>query len=486
MDRCAKPGLANITDDTCRALAFQMDLDDGSSDGDEFREFAAEARARQRERTTGGAGGGQWRASAGGAGDAGAAEHIDAVVDSDDEVIDALRVTAKTAAKDGEGRFWMCTVHTPNATHAEMQAVFDGWAAMHSAGKEFCVVGQAEIGEGGKYHANVYFEFPTNHKLARLRKEFGAFYFAKRFARSSQQHCIDYVTKEDTRATGDMAASIKIGDFKAPQQGKRTDIASAMDAVRSGLAEGKTATAVLRTLAGGHADVYVKYHQGMERAIALLKPDTVADDTPSFDKLWGWQQRLARRVFDTSASSAWGAGIVAPAPPRDILFVVDQLGNSGKSTMTSYMQGMAPQGAVIELMGDVKDMAYAFSQQIAEIACFDVSRSDTKNWQSYCWLAEALGNGRLMQGKYVSQMITFKRPHVIFFCNALPPNLGELLSVDRIKVWEVKRPTALHMPGAGAGAGGVAPHGELTFADASAVDDYVAKFARPVRAGMNF
>ncbi len=271
------------------------------------------------------------------------------------------------------------------------------------------------------------------------------------------------------------SVAINMQRFKPPAQGKRTDLQSLADFVLEESKKGLRAVDITRGAAKRFGSEFIKYHGGVERLIIAAKPGAYYEEAPTVDKLYVWQRNLADRLL-VDAEAGDGKCVLRPAPSREILFLFDPIGNAGKSTMTSFFSNAIGPENIVELSGEHKDAAYAYSQVLAPVAVYDVARADTSAFKGICKLAEGLSNGRLMIEKYVSQAIVFKRPHIIIICNTLPPNLSELLSVDRVRIWPVCKPKP-------------APNvvdSILSFETAKELDDYIA-IACPVkpRVGMN-
>jgi len=386
-------------------------------------------------------------------------------------------ITADTEAKDGEGKYWCATIHTTPPTKAGLKLVFDKWSEMARRGKVFTVIGQAEFGKDGKYHGQVYFEFPTNHRLARLRKEFGPYYYQKRYAHSSAQNCVDYCTKLESRAEGDDALAIKIGELREPKQGKRSDLDALADFVKDELAKGKTNAQVIKAAASKYGSEYMKYHQGIERLVLQLRPAAVFDEAPAYDDMYAWQRKACDDMF-VDARGAAGTCVLRPAPPRIITFYYGKAGGEGKSALVSAISNLAGGDNLIELSGKACDAGYAFTSNPCSVAVYDMARAATSqsDWTEACKMLEGMSNGRLMNTKYVSQFVTFKRPHLIVNCNTLPRNLSSLLSVDRVRVLVVSKPTPVPS---------VVPD-YLTFKTAEELDSFVESVQPATTGGMNF
>lgn len=191
---------------------------------------------------------------------------------------------------------------------------------------------------------------------------------------------------------------------------------------------------------------------------------------PAYNELYSWQKTFLKTVAVDPTADKWE---MRPSPPRTIHILFDEKGAAGKSTLTSVLCNGFGGGKVIELSGAAKDACHAYTAGLQPFVVYDVARADTKNWAEIAKMAEQLSNGRLMNEKYVSAAITFERPWIFIYCNSLPPNLSDLLSVDRVKIWHVKKP---------------GPIGEVVepmraFGSARELDDYIAEKCPQRRAG---
>lgn len=124
------------------------------------------------------------------------------------------------------------------------------------------------------------------------------------------------------------------------------------------------------------------------------------------------------------------------ADPRKIIFVVDPVGNSGKSWFTEKMLFDRPNTVQILSAGRNEDIAHALDPS-KSIFLFDLPRSAQEHFQYR--VVEQLKNRRVFSPKYNSQMKVLDRvPHVCVFTNEYPDMTK--LSHDRydIIVWNAE------------------------------------------------
>lgn len=118
--------------------------------------------------------------------------------------------------------------------------------------------------------------------------------------------------------------------------------------------------------------------------------------------------------------------------PREIIWVVDQVGNSGKTFLSFYLQDQM--GALRVPNVSSNDFAYAYNYQ--RLVIFDYER-DSKDHINYRIL-ENLKNGSLWSPKYESRSKNFRGINVKVVCFANYPPDYERLSADRWVVFNLE------------------------------------------------
>jgi hypothetical protein len=119
--------------------------------------------------------------------------------------------------------------------------------------------------------------------------------------------------------------------------------------------------------------------------------------------------------------------------PRKIQWIWSQAGETGKSTMATYL-GVKYGATVLELSKN-HDLKHILAKTISSIVIFDLTRTTEDCLKGLYSLAEQLKNGRITSGKYDGTVCYFKKPHVIFFAN-FPPDMSAWSS-DRYLIWEI-------------------------------------------------
>ena len=114
---------------------------------------------------------------------------------------------------------------------------------------------------------------------------------------------------------------------------------------------------------------------------------------------------------------------------REIIFIVDRVGNQGKSWFSRYFCERHDSAQII-VPGKKADMAYVVREDMKTFF-LDCPRSKQGEYIQYDFLEE-LKNGYLFSPKYESRLKEFKTPHVVVFMNESPDM--HKLSRDRYSV----------------------------------------------------
>lgn len=202
---------------------------------------------------------------------------------------------------------------------------------------------------------------------------------------------------------------VEWGEMPATQ-GARTDIAEMYEAVASGKTELEIAEAM--------PDCHAKYFKAAERYRKLLQ---------NKGGIEAIKARMAGAVL-----KQWQREVVDLAlnqGSRQITWVVDLKGNSGKSWLAEWM--IAHHNAFVCDNAKSADIAHAYDAQ--PVVIFDYTRSQAE-YVNYSIL-EALKNGRIFAPKYESSVRHFKAPVVLCFSNWLPDRAA--LSEDRWFIYEL-------------------------------------------------
>lgn len=263
---------------------------------------------------------------------------------------------------------------------------------------EFLVFGR-EIGATGTPHLQGFIIFKDQLRFNRVQELLPGCHLS--VARTVQQ------AAEYCRKDGDFE---EFGTIPVDTSGKRSDIDRFKEAVENG--EVKTFSDALLE----HSSVYAKYPNFVHNYIETKL--TKKRDIPRHE-LRTWQQDL------------W-SDIERQVDVRKIIFIVDVIGNSGKSWFCDYVQELKSNVQIIT-PGKKTDMALAFCTT-TEILFLDAPRSKQSEYIQYDFL-EDIKNGRIFSSKYNSKMKYFPSPHVIVMMNENPDMTK--LSEDRYDVRQV-------------------------------------------------
>lgn len=121
---------------------------------------------------------------------------------------------------------------------------------------------------------------------------------------------------------------------------------------------------------------------------------------------------------------------------RQILFVEDQLGSSGKSLLAQYIRNKHGKEVFYSRGGKGSDIIHAFSKGDYKIAIFDYARN--KQPAYFAWdIFEELKDGCVSSGKYDSDMFWLGHSvKIMVFTNTYLDDFKHLLTFDR---WQIIR-----------------------------------------------
>ena len=265
---------------------------------------------------------------------------------------------------------------------------------------------QLERGENGTVHWQGYAELSVKKTLSALKKWLPTAHFENR--KGSDVQARDYCMKrDDTYLDGPW----EHGTFvpAANTQGQRNDLQAFVDAVDGG--------ATRRELFREHAGVAARHPRYVEAMLQFRQADQ-APKLPPFIPMHGWQEGIMDMLDDPQG-----------AHNRQILWVYDAFGNSGKTYMARYLR--QERNAFYCNGGKGVDICYAYDCE--PIVIFDYVR-DAKEFVNY-GVIEQIKNGILTSSKYESRTKIFATPHVLVFANFAPE--ANKFSEDRVVLVEL-------------------------------------------------
>jgi len=276
-------------------------------------------------------------------------------------------------------RNWCFTLNNPDAEHESSSTP---WLPAPPSSLSYASW-QLERGASDTSHVQGYAEFSAPLRLSAVKAWLPSAHWEGR--KGSRDQARNYTRKEDSRTAGPW----EFGVFSVDRQGERSDLTAAVAALRDG---------GIKRVANECPEAFVKFSRGLrELAAALEEKPTDVDFVPR-----AWQQDVIDRLK-------------VPANDRNIIWVVDPVGNKGKSRLARNL--IIEHGAIL-LEGRLADMCYAYGKE--PIVIFDISRAAAEHSDHLYSMAEKLKNGMFLSTKYESRQVVFKPPHVIFFSNQMP------------------------------------------------------------------
>lgn len=262
---------------------------------------------------------------------------------------------------------------------------------------------QAERGAEGTVHYQGYMELNKPVTVIGVKK-WGDMWNRAHLERrmGTREQARNYCMKEDTRVSG----PYEFGDFASGGKGTRSDLNEVRDAIMNGM----TKEEVLME----YVDVIAKYPRLVDTCIqvsAKNRAQRIIDFEPRV-----WQESLIDRLS-------------ADPHPREIVWVYDGVGNTGKSYLSKYL--VQEHGAFYCNGGKAADICYSYAGE--RIAIFDFVR-DAKDYVNY-GVIEQIKNGMMFSCKYESNMKVFNVPHVIVMANFMPDQAK--MSIDRWNIIQI-------------------------------------------------
>jgi len=294
-------------------------------------------------------------------------------------------------------KHWCFTLN--NYSQQDVDRIVSG-----SSGFDYVVFGK-EVGDSGTPHLQGFVSFPTRVRRSQCVDKIGQAHFTvARNVDNSIQYC-----KKD----GDF---VEIG-VKPAGQGSRSDLENFKTAVASGILDAKK-------LRNDYSEIYAKYPKFCSDFVQDHMPKKIVQMFP----LRPWQQAL----YDN---------LKRPPDARQIFFIVDTVGNSGKTWFGHYYCFLHENAQVL-LPGKKADMAYALNP-LSRVVFVDAPRSKQGEFIQYD-LLEDIKNGYIFCPKYESQLKQMQPCHVIVFMNE-EPDLNKL-SKDRYVIRRVCSSCDMSLP----------------------------------------
>lgn len=287
---------------------------------------------------------------------------------------------------------WCFTLNNP--TDDETRALT---AAAILPAVTYLVFGR-ETGESGTPHLQGFVIFKRSKRIASVKRFFGSTRYHLEVAHGTNKQASDYCKKEGSFE--------EFGILPGPV-GKT----SRFDDLKEWVLE-QPVKPCAREVANAFPSLFLQYGRVMEWIDHIYPVPELGDV-----ELRPHQDALERELD-------------ADANDREIIFVVDNTGGTGKSWFVKYMLRKRPNDVQRLSIGKRDDLAYAIDES-KSVFLFDIPRSQSEYLQYS--ILEQLKDGMIFSTKYQSRSKSLNRnAHVVVFMNEQPDR--NALSQDRYKV----------------------------------------------------
>jgi hypothetical protein len=257
-----------------------------------------------------------------------------------------------------------------------------------------------EVGDSGTPHLQGAVCFTKKQRMAQVKAVLGGDPHLEVVRNINAK--INYCKKEgDWYEFGELQTS----------QGKRSDIEAFKDDIKAGMLS-------LKEIREAHSEVYAKFPRFCLEFIQDHYPKVTVPDHP----LRPWQHNLQTRLD-------------GDADRRKIIFIVDIVGNSGKSWFAHWYAKEKGETVQVMLPGKKADMAYNLQLGL-RVVFLDAPRSKQGEFIQYDFL-EDLKNGFVFSPKYESRIKTYEPLHVVVNMNESPDDTK--LSADRYDIINIRQ-----------------------------------------------
>jgi hypothetical protein len=280
---------------------------------------------------------------------------------------------------------------------------------------------QFEVGENGTPHIQAYIQLSLQMQAGTfadwLESKLGRRPHVES-QRGSSEQCVDYCSKEDTRAPN--TVPVVLGEYRplagsSSRQGQRTDLLEVQRDIHEGME--------LQPLIDKHFEAFAKYDRFLRQYFTDFHQRSAVQTLTSAmsgTSLRTWQTELLSLVN-------------ASPQPRKIHWWWEARGNVGKSFMARYL-ALTCNSVTCQMMKKA-DLLHMLTKTLPMKRCvvFDLTRSCEDGAVSVVYeVLEMLSNGYICSGKYDSQNMWIQPLHLIVFANFEPDR--NAMSEDR---WDV-------------------------------------------------
>lgn len=269
---------------------------------------------------------------------------------------------------------------------------------LHGTNDVVFIVFGKETGDNGTPHLQGFIQFEGRKRFGQVKTILGSnpHLEGSRNVAASITYC-----KKD-------GVFFERGECRVKAGGKRDEMEAFKDEVKSGVFD-------LKVLRENHSTVMARYGLWASKYIQDKRPPVQLESYP----LRRWQAKL-------------NAELNLRPDARKIFFLVDRVGNTGKTWFAHYYCSLH-QGCQVLLPGRKTDMAHALEEGI-RVLFMDAPRSKQGEYLQYDFL-EDVKNGYVFATKYESRVKRLPRVHVVVNMNEMPDMTK--LSADRYAIVEL-------------------------------------------------
>lgn len=294
-------------------------------------------------------------------------------------------------------RFWTLTFNNyDNDTIKQWDSVVESGKA------DYLCYQQESAPTTGTKHLQGYVVLPKKIRLSGVKKLFGSVHALRANGTPSANRT--YCSKEggqNFKEFGQIPAD--------PSRGQRTEFEAFKVAVEEGLS-------CKRKARQEFPELVAKYPRWCYDILADKKDLAVEDH-----ELREWQSDLAKKL-------------AGPPDDRKVIFVVDPVGNTGKTWFAKYYCKHNDDAQFME-PAKKADMSYALQDKL-RVLFINVTRTTESSSLDYLYsFVESVKDGMVFSPKYESRMKYFDKVHVCIMMNH-EPNM-DLLSLDRYDIIEL-------------------------------------------------
>ena len=254
-----------------------------------------------------------------------------------------------------------------------------------------------EVGESGTPHLQGFVSFKTPQGFKAAKKVVGDRAHVE-VAKASEQKNVQYCSKE--------GKTEEFGE-KSTNGGSRTDLREFVDYVKDGNYD-------IKSLRASHPEICAKYPSFVRNTVQDHLP---VPEIPNH-ALKPWQEEL-------------NATLNRPADDRTVYFMVDPVGNAGKSWFAKYY-ARNHENVCVMRPGKHADMAFSLPLQ-CRVLFLDATRQQL-DWLPYTFIEECK-DGWVHSTKYECTFKQYQPMHVVVLMNQMPEM--DKLSDDRYSITKI-------------------------------------------------